>query len=113
MGWGGKGRDGDGVGAHPHTHMAVKGRWLGCVHLYPNLKGGQQEGERAREGRGVGQGGAWYRCAHSAPMVARRWQEVEMEMAKEGARDRDGLGVHPRTHLAPRGRHPGKGERGM
>ena len=36
-----------------------------------------------------------------------------MEMAKEGARDRDSLGTHPCVHLAPRGRHPGKGERGM
>ena len=36
----GKGHDGDGVGMHPCTHLAVRGRQPGGAHLYPHLKEG-------------------------------------------------------------------------
>ena len=36
-------------------------------------------------------------CTHCTPGAARRQEEGEMEMAREGARDGDGKGAHPRA----------------
>ena len=44
------------VDAHPCVHLAAKGRRLGCVHLYSNLKGGG-----SRRARGPGREGEWAR----------------------------------------------------